>query len=179
VTVSKATYDRVFLRVTPRSQAGGDFYSGIARTSWGSLGHVWDIAPSKDGVEPRIGNALKALAFSNLDREENPPVDFESVLILRGNALMSTQLEALRHGLSGVAYLVIVANSWQPSPLFPSVPTLFLTPNEPFLGTIGAAKHVTVRVLPDSVFLAELEVPGMIADWFEELDAALNDAEAK
>ena len=152
--------ERVFLRASPSTDAFGAVESGIVMQAWSRLGAVVDVVPSAGGVEPVIGSSCSSLK----DLEGGPQ---ETILVLRGDALMACQLEALRSPLQGFDRLVIVANSWRPTPLFPQVPTLFLTPNEVSAGIADQASHVTARVLSRSVFLSELDVPLLVADWLE------------
>ena len=154
------TAERTILRVSPSSEALGAVESGIVMESWSRLGNVVDVLASPGGVDPVVGRSCSEL------RALDGPSQ-ETILVLRGDALMSSQLEAMRHGLRGFDKLVIVANSWRPTPLMPQVPTLFLTPNEASASIAGGAPHVTSQVLARSVFLSELDVPGMVADWLE------------
>lgn len=150
--------ERVFLRSSTTTDAFGAVESGIVMQAWSQLGTVLDVAQSAGGLEPVIGRSC-----SNLKGLVDSPK--ETILVLRGDALMSSQLEAMRHGLRGFDKLVIVANSWRPTPLMPDVPTLFLTPNKASADLAGQADHVTAKVLSRSVFLSELDVPAQVADW--------------
>ena len=157
-----------FLRVTPSSQIGGDLQSGTSGAKWGILGEIHDVDPSRDGIDPTIANALDELHSADWNASLEGEARPDRVLILRGDSLMATQMEALRNGPAPLEYLVIVANSWRPTPLFKTVPTLFLTTSEAAASIAGAASHVTTRVLPYSVFLSDLYVPRLIAEWLGE-----------
>lgn len=170
------------LRVTPTTQIGGDLTSGLAATRWASLGRVFNVTPSNDGVRAAIGLALSELKASGSVSTEAPPSGItvpKRVLILSGDGLMAAQLESLRHGKLDADYLVIVANSWRPTPIFPTIPTLFLSPNEAVGKIAAAAPHVTAKVLPYSVFLSELEVPLIVAEWLKEFDSIDSSEEPK
>ena len=153
-----ALTERVFLRASPSSEAFGAVESGIAMQAWNQLGTVVDVVPSTGGAGPAIGSSCSALR----SLAGGPK---ETVLVLRGDALMAAQMEALRSPLKGFDRLVIVANSWRPTPLLPTVPTLFLTPSEASASLAGQAEHVTGKVLSRSVFLSELDVPSLVAEW--------------
>lgn len=92
------------------------------------------------------------------------------VLVLDGDALVGAQLEVLLSGPYDVDALVVVAQSWRPTPTLPAVPTLFLTSDAKVAAlaeTLGEGR-VEAVVLSDSTFLSSPRVPAHIAAFLDE-----------
>lgn len=137
----------------------------------GTRGAAWRDAMDLElyGALPGGTMSLDGAYQPSLDSVHNVlarlPKDGPRVLVLRGNSVLLNQLEVLQQGPQDLDALVIVSSEWRPTAAHPKLPTLVLTPNPACQKALETLQPelVWVQRLERSVFLSELELPGLVA----------------